>query len=1528
MTSILGKRKGTNLENNEQDKQHCSPTVKLLNELESYSKEKRTSNFVHELLFGEKNKNQFFRYLDQYFPDNGYDPNDNYQEAKRDYQNKIEILDKAFSNQFLTSLRKIDKLENVEIRNEKDLEDIQKWLTFHQNRFTLTLQSISFTTERLFAELLPNNQIGAEREGLYLLPREQSSSFSELATLQQEIRQWQIPNEKKEKIIGDISDLLLGNHETGELDLSCCPIGKLPKGIQHLSNLKSLNLCNTNLQEFPVWISKLTNLRGLDISLNPFSITNLGANFSLPRLKILSLDANHLHFLAPHLRACRTIQKLFLSNSLLLQFLESTACDENIANRIKSEYINLILGRVNSLDLSDSNIPWVPMELLFLPQLKDLKLARCQLKELPEWLGQMSHLESLDISQNYFQTLPDNFGNLSNLQHLFCRNSPYFTTIPRAVRNLERLETLDFSFSQLSEIPTWIGSLDQLKKLDLQGNYLLPSLPKEIGSLSNLEFLQLESTLIRAVPDTIGQLSSLKELYLGGCGLRAIPETIGNLSKLEILTLNDNQLESVPQTIGNLQELEELYLDNNSLVEIPSEVGKLSKLEKLSCYKNFLTAGSISRFLSQESLELGNLKALILRNNKIKQFPKELATKLTLEELDIAGNVFSSSVEEMFIFPQLKRLTIDGAQIPYISPQMQNWHSIEKLHLQHSSFINSLFSSSLPTSKKEKIRESYLMALVGNRESLDLSGWKLDQLPNELEVFTHLKELNVAECTLRHLPEWIEKLKNLEGLDISFNPELEGLPRSLRNLSRLEGLNCAGCMDFDRLPSVIQHLSRLKDLNLMGCGLSAIPDWIANLTQLERLDLKINNISTLPIAITRLASLEYLDLEENSNLTRLPEEIVNLRKLETFILDYCSLDRLPPNFGKLSSLKKLSLKANAIKDLPASCRDLNKLEELNLEENTLKKLPDSITKLPLLQKLYLYKNDLGTSHTLPDFSHLRRLKILDIGSNAFTSLPISVTTLDSLEELYCGSNQISTIPDKINEMKKLQKLAASMNPLTTISDMSALKELREIDFSHCRTLTQLPNSITKIENLEVLHIRECKIASLPEKLGDLKALKKLDATKNRIRALPDSFGSLTSLKVALFAGNDLTSWPKSGCRTFSLQELDLTRNQIIFLPEEIGQLIQLKVLRLEGNKLSSLPPSLLELTPFMREFSFIGQEEGALTDLMKTALSHQIGQLRRMQQIAELSGQFYTRPKITLRMLYNFAQENPRDLSLDPLELPSSPDRRAEVERENRDRKEKREILDSFISKLTESDTFFQNIEASSKAFLTFLHYSLENKKFSEEFYQSLDEGSTSCGDRVSYYLNKLQMHYYLESGNLPPGFEYSDIIVGDIRLTLLDLEAQRFCRASQEEHLDELEVFLALQVYFQKEFKLPLFSQQMRYCPSTLLIEAIPAIKERVLEESSNTTTILLESELWQEYLKKIYSATYQSKISSFEVPLQKKGESDTDYYSEVIRIMDKKKEAERKFFEEYTELFLSKKEPFIQELDEEEEEKKSNEV
>lgn len=174
---------------------------------------------------------------------------------------------------------------------------------------------------------------------------------------------------------------------------------------------------------------------------------------------------------------------------------------------------------------------------------------------------------------------------------------------------------------------------------------------------------------------------------------------------------------------------------------------------------------------------------------------------------------------------------------------------------------------------------------------------------------------------------------------------------------------------------------------------------------------------------------------------------------------------------------------------------------------------------------------------LPDIlagmAALRRVKLLDLSSNALESITDLMLSMDSLEQLNLSDNALEALPAAVGNLRSLQDLNLSNNKLPA-----------------------LPAGISGCSALTCLTLTENQLLELPAELCSLSRLQKLEASWNKLETLPDAFGALRALR-----------------------DCDVSDNDIVVLPASVGQLAAVAKLKLSGNwQLCEVPQALSSLT--------------------------------------------------------------------------------------------------------------------------------------------------------------------------------------------------------------------------------------------------------------------------------------------------------------------------------------------------------------
>ncbi|MBD2177554.1 leucine-rich repeat domain-containing protein, partial [Pseudanabaena sp. FACHB-1998] len=173
---------------------------------------------------------------------------------------------------------------------------------------------------------------------------------------------------------------------------------------------------------------------------------------------------------------------------------------------------------------------------------------------------------------------------------------------------------------------------------------------------------------------------------------------------------------------------------------------------------------------------------------------------------------------------------------------------------------------------------------------------------------------------------------------------------------------------------------------------------------------------------------------------------------------------------------------------------------------------------------------------------------------------------------------LSEIPDSITRLTNLQSLDLSYNSLSEIPDsITRLTNLQSLYLSN-NSLSEIPDSITRLTNLQSLDLSYNSLSEIPDSITRLTNLQSLYLSYNSLSEIPDSITRLTNLQSLDLRNNSLSEIPDSITRLTNLQSLDLSNNSLSEIPDSITRLTNLQSLYLSNTRLSEIPDSITRLT--------------------------------------------------------------------------------------------------------------------------------------------------------------------------------------------------------------------------------------------------------------------------------------------------------------------------------------------------------------
>jgi hypothetical protein len=276
------------------------------------------------------------------------------------------------------------------------------------------------------------------------------------------------------------------------------------------------------------------------------------------------------------------------------------------------------------------------------------------------------------------------------------------------------------------------------------------------------------------------------------------------------------------------------------------------------------------------------------------------------------------------------------------------------------------------------------------------------------------------------------------------------------------------CLTKDKFPEYLSKLENLRSLELVAC-------------------------ETTPKGLITLKKLEELNWDNNSfgfhasrNTCELPEELGNLSRLTSLMVNFVEIRTIPLSIGKLLNLKTLHIKYTKIATLPETIGSLESLEELDLTHNRLTEIPATIV-------------------------GCKSLRYLTIRDGSTQELPNELFSIATLETIALNETSINHLPENLVSLKKLTTLSIRRTKLTVIPEwFTKLNSLQSLDISFNK-INRLPVSIGQMGQLEILSFIGTLISELPESLKKLDKLRILSISGTPLRVIPDWIGGMQNL---------------------------------------------------------------------------------------------------------------------------------------------------------------------------------------------------------------------------------------------------------------------------------------------------------------------------------------------------------------------------------------------------------------------------------
>lgn len=693
---------------------------------------------------------------------------------------------------------------------------------------------------------------------------------------------------------------------------------------KYAETVEELYLSGSDLVEWPRFIQHMPNLRVLDISNNRIRATHL--KFSgMDQLRFLSLASMGLAGLPPEL---------------------------------------LTLESLENLRVSHNDFYWLPDTLADLKGLRVLEATHCLIDSFPVSLCQFPNLETLNLSNNELSSLPPAISGLRQLNFLNISNNKIFrlpselALLPKLNEVLLEYNNLDLIFNldiaeDLSRFlkQTANGKLSPEKRQIFMEVVTgqLPALAgrsaKEVVQALDAPYAEVRKrapeVLYPALPDPFADGSPKSVCMLGQFpGLHKTKAT-RQLKSMQIEVSSKPHGDNCVVIAGDrpgkrlavafelgckvgveshladfLAHQEGQYLSAGKGSGSPMVANILQMLrtgnpETLQLALNLMASGGIPKDVISELVGL----SMFDRKNKfvVGEFLETHGSKRINRYLKTIPEVVKSNgginlsaakdaLEMILRHPELDRVVLLRHAVKGVGMDQFGFAEVlelpeplqkDLLPLMMTGETLSFFGMKLPRFPRACIQLPGLTNLILDRNkiedlpadisqmvqlnSLSLSSNHIQVLPQSFCDLPALATLHLQDNRLHELPEAIGKMKSLQSLVLANNP-LKKLPKSLAEADTLRYLNLSQVFR-DGVPEMISQIDGLESVNLEDCGITNLDDWHPTWQNMNSLALPHNPLERIPEWVGEQRNLRLLDFS-HCPANRLPESLRGMQQLE------------------------------------------------------------------------------------------------------------------------------------------------------------------------------------------------------------------------------------------------------------------------------------------------------------------------------------------------------------------------------------------------------------------------------------------------------------------------------------------------------------------------------------------------------------------------------------------------------------------------------------------------------------------------
>ncbi len=298
-------------------------------------------------------------------------------------------------------------------------------------------------------------------------------------------------------------------------------------------------------------------------------------------------------------------------------------------------------------------------------------------------------------------------------------------------------------------------------------------------------------------------------------------------------------------------------------------------------------------------------------------------------------------------------------------------------------------------------------------------------LPKSISEFIYLKELHIHASEVTNFYPWIDKLVNLNILNLQIGAIHEITELILKLKLKLIVMNIK---KIGKYPvEFVNWVRKAGDF-----AFNPLNEFPTNVTTEDIRSLSNDCLVKCQLKTEDIHEGTYvLFNSEKKIISTLIDKYDFINKNQnyySYVFEYNGIGLKKTKYNNVMTISRLGFSKMGVDIIPEEIFALKNLTILNFNYNKLSQIPDSIAKLKKLRELNLYNNNISKIN--PIICKCKKLTILHLGKNKISELPKSLENCNKLKELYLRDNLLTEY--KL-DMPNLRVLALDNNNLAKIS---------------------------------------------------------------------------------------------------------------------------------------------------------------------------------------------------------------------------------------------------------------------------------------------------------------------------------------------------------------------------------------------------------------------------------------------------------------------------------------------------------------